>query len=931
MSSGPEGKFKKQSRNRLTLKSAIAALAIIGAQPAEAQYTKEQDTQSQTLRDVPKANIDQSGARIRESFAQHKRGIERLRKYFGADDPIVKEEMHTLELTEPLLQDGRYIQGVIEIERKGGKLHQIVGSTHPDVVMDAPRLAKILERIPDEIVGHYRMNGSDLSEDARYSYHRTGVVELAQSLSERGIILSGEELNRVLDIRVDVPDISETLTRLQSEGGQFLSITEVLKKIRDKYFDPSALSDPEFVQGLIDLGKSDISLGELSSAPDEKFKSRIVEAVRDPVFVKTLIELRKMKMPMWSSDMLSVAPEVYRSPSYLGNMRIALEKKVSFLSARMNEPAMAQEGLATLLLSADKDHASDVFDAARKYGSDPVVWQRAIESASKHKDDARYMTLFYQLDSDRIRNDEYMARVDAHMRDPENRKTFDKYLARFEIDTIYAREIGGINPKDAHINEYRRALERHQSDPVMMQILSLYHFRILRGPILRMNELHDGRPELRLEQLKDIDTKTLLDVMVVGGADAYLSTFRLIYNGNGHTGSALKHTFLSKVRTEYGSLHSFFRETKPSEKTFGSLLELLSQNNLIDTFLSDIGTLEQQQQVLREFLFDSSKGMSETQALALDDLLHSTKNESVRNFVFNSVRDLRDKSMNNRPKYIADLLIAEYFRDIRSVPLWAKESIERYGALFPDVRQIEEGSVFRVENGVSTNTQLHFFYDDRGPSKPEHTWDGHMSFRNFIQSLGGSVTWDAAGVIQSIVSGKGIKITDEGDYVKIQKTDTKSKKEVVMFANKPDRKDENVAKIQSDLMTQFKPQTVVHRGHSYHAPKTIMLLNGDIALVNLGSCGGAKNISDVLEKAPSAQVMATKGVGTMLVNDTLITAIDKTLMSQGRVNWDTLRGQLDSEFKRRGGDANERWGHYQLPHQNRTAHLIAALKKLPKD
>jgi hypothetical protein len=132
-------------------------------------------------------------------------------------------------------------------------------------------------------------------------------------------------------------------------------------------------------------------------------------------------------------------------------------------------------------------------------------------------------------------------------------------------------------------------------------------------------------------------------------------------------------------------------------------------------------------------------------------------------------------------------------------------------------------------------------------------------------------------------------------------------------------------------MEKQKPQVVVHRGHSYHASKTIRVLKPEVGLVNLGSCGGAKNISDVLEKAPSAQVMGTKAVGTMLVNDVALRAIDSMLLQTGKIDWSQLRTQLDRDFAQRGGVSQERWGGYVLPHQNRIAHLIAAIEAVSKE
>ena len=317
--------------------------------------------------------------------------------------------------------------------------------------------------------------------------------------------------------------------------------------------------------------------------------------------------------------------------------------------------------------------------------------------------------------------------------------------------------------------------------------------------------------------------------------------------------------------------------------------------------------------------------------MTIDDLISTTKNQHVQDFIIDNFKQAVEGTVQVSPssQAIAGVLVSSFYRGKSNVPVWAEQPIKKFGQFFPEIISYDAASAFRDENGVMTNVQAHFFYDDRGPNKAESTWDGHHSFRNFIISLGGSVQWDPqTGAIQKITVGNGILLEDAGDYIVIRKKDARTKREIVIYANKPDQSDAMVETIQTKIMETQKPQTVVHRGHSYHASKTIKLLRSSVTMVNLGSCGGAKNVSDVLGKIPTAQVMATRNVGTMLVNDPLIRAIDTSLLVQGQVDWRAMRTQMDAIFKRSGGVANERWQSYLLPNQNRTAHLLAAIKRI---
>ncbi|MBK7882834.1 MAG: hypothetical protein IPJ81_02605 [Chitinophagaceae bacterium] len=58
------------------------------------------------------------------------------------------------------------------------------------------------------------------------------------------------------------------------------------------------------------------------------------------------------------------------------------------------------------------------------------------------------------------------------------------------------------------------------------------------------------------------------------------------------------------------------------------------------------------------------------------------------------------------------------------------------------------------------------------------------------------------------------------------------------------------------------PSVVIHRGHSYWLPGTIKRMQGDAKIVVLGSCGGYKNLNEILELNPDAHIISTKEIGT---------------------------------------------------------------------
>ncbi len=208
---------------------------------------------------------------------------------------------------------------------------------------------------------------------------------------------------------------------------------------------------------------------------------------------------------------------------------------------------------------------------------------------------------------------------------------------------------------------------------------------------------------------------------------------------------------------------------------------------------------------------------------------------------------------------------------------WFKEMREKHK--LPDLSTIGSKEFF-INDGV--NVQQHFFYDDtKGGKAPTKEWDGHNSFRHFIATYGGKVEWEEDGTnIQVIGDGKNDwKIEDKGSYVLLQKNKTDGKR-IEIYANKPSNEDDGPEDIQKTFEEiNLKSIVVVHRGHSYHANKTIERIPHIALIVNLGSCGGFNNMAAVLEKAPNAHVLATKGTGSMLVNDVLFQRINEEILA----------------------------------------------------
>jgi hypothetical protein len=119
------------------------------------------------------------------------------------------------------------------------------------------------------------------------------------------------------------------------------------------------------------------------------------------------------------------------------------------------------------------------------------------------------------------------------------------------------------------------------------------------------------------------------------------------------------------------------------------------------------------------------------------------------------------------------------------------------------------------------------------------------------------------------------------------------------------------------------PDLVVHRGHSYYVEHTINSLTNHAKVAILGSCGGYKHVSQALENAMDLQIVSTRQIGTLLVNNALIVETMETI----RLGQDVVWPELWKRVRARVG-GNPRFNDYVPPHLNMGARFIKAYNSL---
>lgn len=201
-----------------------------------------------------------------------------------------------------------------------------------------------------------------------------------------------------------------------------------------------------------------------------------------------------------------------------------------------------------------------------------------------------------------------------------------------------------------------------------------------------------------------------------------------------------------------------------------------------------------------------------------------------------------------------------------------------------------------------------FFYGDEDQ-------DGQNSFINFMNMFRGRADW---------------RINDKNpEWVTI--TSAKGKP-VWIFANRPLLGDDDPDdKAQNKLIAyleerNLKPSVVIHRGHSYHLASTLKKLAPTAKIVVLGSCGGYNNLNEVLTICQDAHIISSKQVGTKVVNEPILQAINTNLLAGRNIDWITMWRELSGRFKNDAA-AKEKFDDYIPPYKNLGAIFIKAYRK----
>lgn len=378
------------------------------------------------------------------------------------------------------------------------------------------------------------------------------------------------------------------------------------------------------------------------------------------------------------------------------------------------------------------------------------------------------------------------------------------------------------------------------------------------------------------EIIHQLNAEEIYTLMIYGQEELFRNSFNGIYS-----------IFKSKLQENNALL--FFE--KVNYKKFRTFLNLC---NTFDKWNDFVGYLnqEEQNQLIAKLVSNIDKEDDYiNESIMLADLLQNMKNTEAKQKLHKILKkefEKADVEKNKRAIAIYGLLASIVGDNAASDLTWYKSIANEY--------KLPPLSALNIDDLKSENGKIieHcFFYDDE---------DGKSSYINFIANYKNQVDWI---------------LEDFSTYVKIS---SKTGTPIEIYANKPDAEYTGQQAITALLKEKnLSPSIIIHRGHSYHTEKTIRQIINAPKFIFLGSCGGFYKISLALERAPNAQTLATKQIGSKSVNDPVFKSFNEELRKGNNINWRNFWGNMESRLA-----SNSLFYDYVPPHKNISALFIRA-------
>ena len=375
--------------------------------------------------------------------------------------------------------------------------------------------------------------------------------------------------------------------------------------------------------------------------------------------------------------------------------------------------------------------------------------------------------------------------------------------------------------------------------------------------IKAINDLHESPDNIRFVSVNTLPVNDLYfllvagrNELVIGGSDAlYTSSFLYVFK-----------KFLKEA--DKGGLDKFFDDIGYYQ--FDEFISNISDFGLVDELVSNLNE-EKVSMVFGKYLAGlPNKQLTDNEiildAMTMAEVLYEIRHhEGIKNSLIAEIDKIQKK-----PDMLNRFMYQRMYGGFKDILLDKNEynSDNSYDVLQVKLLQKQDNIV-----------QACFFYDDD---------DAASSFTSSTATYAAKL-WDKK---------------DLGNYIVFN---SRSGNKMRVYMNKPNTKqgsdssqDEMLLAIEHD---GYEVTSFIHRGHSYHLQQSLRKMTTSSQFVFLGSCGGYSQVLKVFELNPDVNIIATRSVGSKLINDPLLDKINMDIVNNKDINWDILWKEFNTKFQ----------------------------------
>lgn len=453
-----------------------------------------------------------------------------------------------------------------------------------------------------------------------------------------------------------------------------------------------------------------------------------------------------------------------------------------------------------------------------------------------------------------------------------------------EIQQLRSTNVRGYYQLLVNTIQNNRAVRLATAGPYGMQpaLRATLHEKAVAFYISQLNGLHESKEQIRFQSLQPLRTIDLYYLIISGEEELYTSSFLGIYKRmmaklpKGQSDSLL-------YLVQFDQLRKFIRICSHYNVLTDYLNNMPEQSrlDLLTRFISNI-------EVSTETGLEEAMDVADAFAGLSTDSLYSS---IVHQLLQDNLRRCNEKNLYYGSRLYSILI------DVFNMSANPAEQ----QAIFTKLGNYELLPIKAVRSADGIIHQLVIFYGDE---------DGKTSFQNFMAIFRDTKAWRIEKSAQWVV----ISSIGDGQALKL-------------YANLPlDHQNDLDEQAQLALLNYLKqnqvaPGVIIHRGHSYHLPTTLNYLQPTMNLAILGSCGGYKNILTVAEKSPAAQIVATKQVGSKLINDPMIKLVNEQFLHSKDIAWPELWATMGSTFNK-SAFTRDLFAEYVPPYRNLSLFVI---------